>query len=127
MLVCSTFERYQCSPEVFRLLKLALIAPALYPAAQFFGLPGVASVILGHTLVVSPIASYIAIQSIGGEFHEFLIVIFYPALGSPMMGLVVFAVRDSIEFGSVLIELGTLIVLGASVYLLILFGFERRI
>lgn len=50
-----------------RVLKLALILPFIYSASQAFDVSGVALVVLGHTVVVAPVASYVVVRSVEGS------------------------------------------------------------
>lgn len=110
-----------------RVVKLALIVPFIYPAAQAFGLPGVAFVLLGHTLVVSPLASYVAIRSVGGSVRELLAVLSYPALGSVSMGVVVFIAREHVVGLPAILELAFLVLTGAVVYTVVMLVLERQV
>lgn len=109
-----------------RVLKLALIVPFIYPASQAFGVSGVALVVLGHTLVVAPIASYAAVRSVEGRTMTFARLLSYPALASAAMGIVVYALRERIDGIPLLAELVLLILAGVLAYGVVILGLERQ-
>lgn len=109
-----------------RVLKLALIVPFIYPASQAFGVSGVALVVLGHALVVAPIASYVAVRSVEGSMMTFAQILSYSALGSAVMGMVVYALRERIGGLPLVGELLVLILAGAIVYAIVILGLERQ-
>lgn len=109
-----------------RILKLALIVPFIFPAAQAFGITGVALVILGHTLIAAPIASYIAVRSIDGKLSTFGKILSYPTFGSIIMGVVVYTARERIDGVPLGIELVFLVLFGIFTYIAIMLGLERR-
>ena len=110
-----------------RLLKLALLVPAIYPAAQWFGLPGVAAAILGHALIAAPVASYIAVRSVDGDPVAFVRILSYPLFGSSVMGGVVFFARDYLVGVPAVVELFLLTVLGAVAYGVVMLWLERQL
>lgn len=110
-----------------RLLKLALLAPVIYPASQAFGLEGVAFVVFAHALVAAPVASYIAVRQIDGVFRDFLRLLSFPLVGSAVMAAVVLLVREQVTGVPGAVELGVLVVVGAVVYGVVMFALERRI
>ncbi|ESP87361.1 lipopolysaccharide biosynthesis protein [Candidatus Halobonum tyrrellensis] len=110
-----------------RLLKLALLVPFIYPAAQRFGLPGVAAVVLGHAGIAAPVASYAAVRSVDGEFRAFARLLSFPLFGSAVMGGVVLLVRDRIVGVPAIAELILLVITGAVVYAAVMLGLERRL
>lgn len=109
-----------------RVLKLALIVPFIYPASQAFGVSGVALVVLGHTVVVAPIASYVAVRSVEGRMATFGRTLSYPALGSLVMGAVVYGLRERIDAIPLFAELLVLVLVGAMAYAVVMLGLERR-
>lgn len=108
-----------------RVLKLSLIVPFVYPASQAFGTSGVALVLLGHTVVVAPIASYVAIRSVDGRVSEFARILSYPVFGSTVMGVVVYLVRERVDGIPLLAEFVLLVLTGIVVYAAVMFGLER--
>ena len=110
-----------------RLLKLALLAPAIYPASQAFGLEGVAFVVFAHALIAAPVASLVAVRLIDGVFVDFLRLLAFPLLGSAVMAAVVFAVRERLTGLPGVVELLVLIAVGAVVYGVVMFGLERQV
>jgi O-antigen/teichoic acid export membrane protein len=109
-----------------RLLKLLLIGSFIYPASQLFGVAGVALVILGHTLVVAPIASYVAVRSVEGRMVAFGRALFYPAVGSTVMGAVVYGLRERIVGVPLAAELLLLVLAGGLVYVGVVLVLERQ-
>jgi O-antigen/teichoic acid export membrane protein len=110
-----------------RILKLALLLPFIYPASELLGVTGVALVILGHTLVVAPIASYIAVRSVDGRMATFARNVLYPACGSAVMGTVVYVAREQIDAIPLVAELVLLIVSGVLAYGAVMTVLEKRI
>lgn len=110
-----------------RVLKLALIVPFIYPASQAYGTAGVAFVIFAHALVVSPIASYVAVRSVDGDFSKFVRILAYPVFGSAVMGAAVYAVRERLVDVPPLAELAVLVLLGVAVYGGVMFLLERSL
>lgn len=109
-----------------RMLKLILIGSFIYPAAQMFGVAGVALVILGHALVVAPIASYVAVRSVDGRMVAFGRALFYPAVGSTVMGAVVYGLRERLVGVPLAAELPLLILTGVFVYVGVVIVLERQ-
>lgn len=108
-----------------RVLKLSLIIPFIYPASEAFGTSGVALVLLGHTLVVAPIASYVAIRSVDGVVSEFVRILSYPVFGSTVMGAVVYTLRERIDGIPLLAEFILLVLTGVVVYAGVMVGLEK--
>ncbi|MDS0281797.1 lipopolysaccharide biosynthesis protein [Haloarcula onubensis] len=109
-----------------RLLKLALLAPFVYPAASAFGATGVALVILGHTVVVAPIASYLAVRSVDGRLTTLGRILSYPAIASGAMGVVVYLVRERLVGVPSLVELPLLVLVGVITYGAAVAALEQR-
>lgn len=109
-----------------RVLKLALLLPFIYPASQAFGVRGVAFVVLGHSLVVAPIASYVAVRAIEGRVATFVRTVTYPAAGSIAMGVIVYALRERVDGIPLVVELSLLVLTGGLAYVSVMVVAERQ-
>lgn len=109
-----------------RVVKLALIVPFIYPAAQAYGVDGVAAVILGHAAVAAPLASYVAVRSVEGSSVEFARVLAYPLVGSLVMAGVVYTARERIVGVPAVLELVVLVLVGVAVYAALMLLADRR-
>ena len=108
-----------------RLLKLALLVPPLYPAAQRFGLPGVAAAVLGHAVIAAPVASYLAVESVGGDVETFTRALSY-SRSEASSWAVVFLVCDRLGGLPPVAELILLVVLGVVAYGVLMLSLERQ-
>jgi O-antigen/teichoic acid export membrane protein len=97
-------------------LKVAIVAVLIYPAAEQFGVLGVAYVIVGNTLIVQPVAFYIALSVIDETFTRVLLLVVYPLFGSVLMWLTVVSVDRYVLGGTGIIELVVLILTGVVSY-----------
>ncbi|WP_089649612.1 lipopolysaccharide biosynthesis protein [Halobacterium hubeiense] len=97
-------------------LKALLVVILIYPAANNFGILGVAAIIVGNTLVVQPIAFYFALDIIDGRATDVIHIILYPLICSAAMaGLVLLADRTLVGAPSML-NLVLLIATGVAIY-----------
>lgn len=97
--------------------KLLLIAVLIYPATQAYGIAGTAAVIvLNSALFSEPVASYVAVRTVDGSFRRFFRVVGFPALASVVMGLGVYAVRESLALYEGLVASAVLVVVGVALY-----------
>jgi O-antigen/teichoic acid export membrane protein len=72
-----------------QVLKTTTIALAIYPAAKYFGVLGVALVILGSALLMQPLVIYVLLPLIDGTLQELISRLIYPFLSSALMFLIV--------------------------------------
>jgi len=98
------------------IVRIALIAIAIYPAADRFGLLGVATTIVAASAVVTPIGAYVALQLINGTVSRYLRTLTPPVVGSAVMGIVVWGMQESATVESPLLELPVLVAAGIAVY-----------
>ena len=98
------------------ILRLALIALFIYPAADRFGVLGVAAVITGAAMVVTPIGADRAVRLIEGSYLQYLRTVLPPAVGSVVMGVTVWYVQERLAVGSSVLELLVLVLVGGVTY-----------
>lgn len=99
-------------------VRIALIGVAIYPAAVRFDLLGVAAVITAAAVIVTPVGVYYALGLIDASAVRYLQTVLYPAVGSLVMGVVVWRLQDTLAIGSAILELAVLVACGAAVYAL---------
>lgn len=99
-------------------LRIVLIGLMIYPAAEWFGLLGVAAVITGAAVVVTPLGAYRALRLIEGSPIHYLQTLLPPAVGSAIMGATVWSVQEKMSVGSAALELVVLVGVGIAVYVL---------
>lgn len=98
---------------------------AIYPLSSRFGIEGAATAILLMS-VFFPIPLYFTLKSIDGSLVRFLRIVWYPTLGSLIMGLIVYALFEQLALGYPVIEFGMLVVTGVVVYALVMFVVDRQ-
>jgi O-antigen/teichoic acid export membrane protein len=112
------------------IVQVLLITVGIYPAADEFGVVGVAAVIVGSVAVVAPVGVYIALRMIQGSVVRYLGNIIHPLVGSALMSLVLLFVARELPVKPPALELVALILLGAVTYsayvgiAIFLFGYE---
>jgi O-antigen/teichoic acid export membrane protein len=97
-------------------IKVAVIALAIYPAAEYFGVIGVTYVIIGQGIISEPIRAYLALSLTETNVSELFSPILYPAVGSLGMFSVVTTINRVVFTGTGIIELIVLITLGTVIY-----------
>lgn len=107
-------------------MKLSLLALCIYPAAETFGLVGVAAVVVCNELLAMPLAHLLALRIVEGGLRDPLAILAYPLLGSAIMGAVVVGLREQLRAGVPLLELALLVAAGVVVYALTMAALERR-
>jgi O-antigen/teichoic acid export membrane protein len=108
-----------------QVIKTATIALTIYPAAEYFGVLGVAFVIVGSSFVVQPIALHLVLSSIDGELGELLGLVAYPLVGSVCMFAAVVGVDTFLLARQGLVELLVLIGIGAVSYTCFMISVEN--
>jgi len=104
-----------------RLIGIALL---IFPASSRYGLEGVASSVLGaYLLLTIPLDVYLIKRTIGLDLRRLVYASGYPFLASLLMGVVVFAARESLILGVPAAELALLVALGVVSYGLFTVGF----
>lgn len=106
-------------------LKVIIIALSIYPAAEYFGVAGVALAVLGSSLVVLPTQAFIILSIIEGEVEELLQLVLYPAIGSIMMFFVVTTIDHHILLGFTIWNLLSMVLIGVIIYLGFLWAVEK--
>jgi len=106
-------------------LKTVTIALTIYPAAEYFGVLGVAFVILGSALIMQPLLIYILLPLVEGEFWELAEYLFYPMFASLVMALIVSGLDRYLLSTTGILELIFLIISGAITYIILMYIIER--
>jgi len=97
--------------------KLLIIVALIVPAAERYGVVGVAAVIVANSLLFSePIASYVAVRTVEGKLRTFLRHLAYPATGSALMAGTVVAVREGLALHRGVLAFAVLVAVGAVTY-----------
>lgn len=97
--------------------RVVLIALAIYPAADRFGLLGVAGVVIGTALFCStPIALYLSLPLVEGSARDLFRLIVPPFVGSLLMGLGVWILQSWLATGFLLLDFLVLVVAGSLLY-----------
>jgi hypothetical protein len=97
----------------------------LYPAADLFGLIGVASVIVGSSFVTVPLQLYYVLSIVQQRTIELVNLIGYPLVGSVAMAGSVRALDIHILAGTTILNLILLVVSGIVSYLILMVSFDR--
>lgn len=66
-------------------VKVVLIVIAIYPAAEYFGVIGVAAAIIGSSVITLPLQLYYLLPIIRGEVSELLLIVVHPFFASIFM------------------------------------------
>ncbi|WP_254537055.1 lipopolysaccharide biosynthesis protein [Halomarina litorea] len=108
-------------------IRLAVMAAAIYPLTDAFGLAGTALSVLLTSAVGIPIATALAIRLVDTDVRSLVGIVAFPAVGSLTMGACAYTVRESVTplFG-VLAGFVATVVTGAVVYGLVMLAFEQR-
>lgn len=105
-------------------LRVTLAGLLVYPAANQFGVVGVASVLVLQNIISQPVGVYLTLSVVEGEFQEFIQIIAFPAFGSILMALSVFSIDWFLFKETGIAQLIFLIMSGIIVYCLIMIGIE---
>jgi len=104
------------------ILRLVGMAVLVFPAAETFGLKGVAlTVLVAYLVIAIPLDLHLVKRTIGLDRYRLLPAAGYPFLASLLMGAVVFAVRRSLDFGYPSLEFVLLVGTGVVAYVSIAF------
>lgn len=97
-------------------LTIGLIAVFIYPAADAFGIEGVASVVVGvYIFIMMPLDMYLAASAVEGSLMRLAVEFAYPLPGAAAMAAVVFWAQEMLNVAPI-IEFAVLVVLGAVTY-----------
>lgn len=111
---------------LLQVIKVVTIAIIIYPAAQLYGVVGVAYAIIGSALIVQPISIYYVLSIIEAELRELVRIVVYPLTASIVMFGVVFGV-DHYLFSQIgYLQLSALIILGIITYVSLMVLAENR-
>jgi PST family polysaccharide transporter/lipopolysaccharide exporter len=100
-----------------RSIWLILGAGLVIPMTEQFGIVGTAAAMVGAYLVtIVPAEIYITVTYLETTYSRYLGTVVYPFSASMSMGIIIISVRESIYFGSSIVELLLLVPLGAVIY-----------
>lgn len=113
---------YDVKLQAFKTITIAL---AIFPAAEYFGVTGVAFVILGSAIVMQPLLVYVLLPLIEGTVRELIEYVIYPLVSSSAMLLIVVGVDRYIfvQFG--IFNLAILIIIGMVSYVSLMLLAEK--
>ena len=107
-------------------LKVVVIALTIYPAAEYFGVMGVALAIVGSTFITLPIQLHLILSIIQGKAIDLLRIVLYPLVGSLCMFVAVVELDLLLISEFSVINLILLIIVGAMFYLLFMAVVEKQ-
>jgi O-antigen/teichoic acid export membrane protein len=113
-------------PVRVQALKVAILALTIYPAAEQFGILGVAGVVVGNSLVAQPVLVYITLGMLEARALELLRLVLYPLCGSAGMLALVVLVDEYVFYGTGPLQLVALVLLGAVSYGAFILGVEKQ-
>lgn len=97
-------------------VQFLVIALAIYPAADRFGLLGVTAVMVGAVAITVPVKAYLVLRMINGSPLNYVRILVYPAVGSTIMGAVVWSTQSIMALESPIVELFLVVFAGVVVY-----------
>jgi O-antigen/teichoic acid export membrane protein len=106
-------------------LKVIIIAITIYPAAEWFGVVGVASAIVMSSFLPLPIHLHYILSITQGQATELLKLILYPLVSSIAMAGCVVLLDTYILIGSSISNMLFLIIIGIISYTIIMYSFEK--
>ncbi|RKD98093.1 lipopolysaccharide biosynthesis protein [Halopiger aswanensis] len=105
-------------------LKVVTIIILIYPAAEWFGLPGVASAIVMSSTISLPLHFHYVLSITQGQAIELLKLIVYPLVSSIGMAGSVIVLDTYVLVGTSMLNLVSLIILGIILYFALMIFFE---
>jgi O-antigen/teichoic acid export membrane protein len=105
-------------------LKVVILAILIYPAAEWFGIAGVASAIVMSSLLPLPIHLYYILSIIQARTVELLKLIVHPLMSSLIMAGSVVVIDTYVLTGTSILNLIYLVILGVMSFLALMFIFE---
>lgn len=113
---------YDVKLQAFKTITIAFV---IFPAAEYFGVTGVAFVILGSAIVMQPLLIYVLLPLIEGTVRELIDYVIYPLVSSSAMLLIVVGVDRYIfvQFG--IFNLAILIITGIVSYVSLMLLAEK--
>jgi O-antigen/teichoic acid export membrane protein len=113
---------YDVKLQAFKTITIAL---AIFPAAEYFGVTGVAFVILGSAIVMQPLLVYVLLPLIEGTVRELIDYVIYPLVSSSAMLLIVVGVDRYIFVQYGIFNLAILIIIGIVSYVSLMLLAEK--
>jgi PST family polysaccharide transporter/lipopolysaccharide exporter len=106
--------------------KLAIIAVAIYPATEAFGVLGTAAVIVGTSLCFSePVATVLAVRIVDGDYARFLRLLAFPVAGSAVMAAAVLGTQAALSGVSPIPTFVLLVLVGVGSYAAVMAGLTQ--
>lgn len=97
-------------------VRILLIAAGIFPAANRFGVVGVAAVLIVAGIIVAPIGAYVTLRLIDGSIYRYLRNLIHPFIGTAIMTSVLFLLGNMIPSGFAAYELLSFILIGMITY-----------
>lgn len=107
-------------------LKVAIIALTIYPAAERFGVLGVAGVVVANSFVIQPILLYITLDTVEARAVDLARLVAYPLVGSVGMLALVRLVDEYAFAATGPLQLVVLVLVGVVAYGAFILVAERR-
>jgi O-antigen/teichoic acid export membrane protein len=105
--------------------KLVVVGTLILPLTRTYGIEGTAvAVIASSLLFAEPVASYLAVRTVEGQFSTLGRILGYPAAAAGVMGVSVLALQS--RLGDGVLQLTLLILTGVVVYALTVVLFETQ-
>lgn len=101
-------------------VKTTLVIFAIYPAAHYFGVLGVAFVIVGSALIVQPISVWLVLKIIQGDIRDLIKIVAFPLFSSVIMGAFVICVDRYLLYQRGILEFILLSFIGALAYFVLM-------
>lgn len=108
------------------MVRVSIVAVSIYPAARFFGVLGVISVIIIQDLIMQPVSLHLVLSIIEGSASRLINIVIYPLAGSLLMLSVLMTANHYLLDKATLINLLLLILSGVIIYAVAMFCFEKR-
>ena len=105
--------------------KVVIIALAIYPVAEIYGLVGVSAMIVGSALLILPIHLYFILSITEGRIAELVEIVAYPLIGSIAMAVGVSTLNTHIIPSTSFVNLSLLVFWGVILYVTIMLALEH--
>jgi PST family polysaccharide transporter/lipopolysaccharide exporter len=106
-------------------LRLGIIVVLIYPATAAWGITGTGVSIVVAGLISTPAVFLLAVYEVDLALRELLRILFYPVVGSGVMGISVYYLRETLTVGAPA-KLVILVCIGMGIYAATMLGIERK-
>jgi PST family polysaccharide transporter/lipopolysaccharide exporter len=101
------------------MLKIVLMAAAIIPAIQTYGLEGAAYTIIAvMAFPILPLDTYLTVKQISATYRSVVLELLYPTVAAGLMAGVVIAVRESLPYDPSILTFVFLVLVGGVSYVL---------